>query len=367
MRASVAFAASASVTLLLLWGACGPRDHGVDDDGGSPPTSAKSTSGNGFETDGASICGAEVHQAQGKYPLIYFVIDRSGSMAEIDPGSGATRLERVQEAAGAMVDSLGSLVRVGAALYPTLSISDDCLAGEQVFAPEVGAGAAFADAINVSPFGGTPTAATLEAIAPILEDASGPKAVILATDGAPNCNQEASCGPAECMVNIFGDCPSGNCCVPPDGTPLNCVDRAPSILAVKALADAGTDVYVIGIPGTELFSGVLNQMAAVGGVPQENADTSYYKVDDLDALAGLFKEIAGNLVSCTFTLGDPPEAQGMTNVYFDDVVVPQDPQNGWVWVDGDTIEIVGNACQQLKDGEVKDIQFVSGCPTVAPE
>ena len=112
MRASVAFGASASVTLLLLWGACGPRDHGVDDDGGNAPTSSKSTTANGFETDGASICGAEVHQSQSKYPLIYFVIDRSGSMAEIDPASGKTRLARVQEAAEAMVDSLGSLVRV---------------------------------------------------------------------------------------------------------------------------------------------------------------------------------------------------------------------------------------------------------------
>jgi hypothetical protein len=367
VRASVAFAISGSVTALLLWGACGPRDHGVDDDGGSPPTSAKSTSANGFENDGASICGAEVHQAQSKYPLIYFVIDRSGSMADIDPDSGETRLARVQDAASDMVASLGSLVRVGAAMYPESSTTDDCATGEQVFEPQVGAGSEFADAIDKDPLGGTPTAATLEAIAPIVAEYSGPRAVILATDGAPNCNQEATCGPSECMVNIFGDCPSGNCCEPPEGTPLNCVDRAPSILAVKALADAGTDVYVIGIPGTELFSGVLNQMAAVGGVPQENADTSYYKVDDLDTLAALFKDIAGSLVSCTFTLGDAPEAQGMTNVYFDEVVVPQDPQNGWVWVDGNTIEIVGAACEQLKDGKVKDIQFVSGCPTVAPE
>jgi hypothetical protein len=136
---------------LRLWGACGPPDHGVDDDGGSAPTSAKSTSGNGFQTDGASICGAEVHQAQGKYPLIYFVIDRSGSMAEIDPGSGATRLARVQEAARDMVDGLGSLVRVGAAVYPQVNTSDECQAGEQVFAPR-SAGAAFADAINVTPW-----------------------------------------------------------------------------------------------------------------------------------------------------------------------------------------------------------------------
>lgn len=367
MRASVAFAISGSVTALLLWGACGPRDHGVDDDGGSPPTSAKSTTTNGFQTDGASICGAEVHQAQTKYPLIYFVIDRSGSMAELDPDTGETRLSRVQEAASDMVTSLGSLVRVGAAMYPDTSVTEDCVTGEQVFEPQVGAGSAFADAIDLDPFGGTPTAATLEAIAPIVAEFAGPRAVILATDGAPNCNEAASCGPSECMVNIFGQCPSGNCCEPPAGTPLNCVDRAPSILAVKALADAGTDVYVIGIPGTELFAGVLNQMAAVGGAAQENAETSYYKVDDLDALAGLFKEIAGNLVSCSFTLGDAPETQGMTNVYFDEVVVPQDAQNGWVWVDGDTIEIVGSACEQLKDGQVKDIQFVSGCPTVIAE
>ena len=369
MRASVAFAASASVTLLLVWGACGPRDHGVDDDGGSPPTSAKSTTAvSGFESDGASICGAEVHQAQSKYPLIYFVIDRSGSMADLDPVSGETRLTRVRAAAADMVESLGSLVRVGAAMYPESSATDECATGEQVFEPQVGAGSDFADAIDKEPFGGTPTAATLEAIAPIVADFSGPRAVILATDGAPNCNPEATCSAAECMLNVFGDCPaSTNCCQEPNGFPENCIDRAPSILAVKALADAGTDVYVVGIPGTELFAGVLNQMATVGGVPQQNADTSYYKVDDLDALADLFKEIAGGLVSCTFTLGDAPPTQGMTNVYFDDKVVPQDPQNGWVWVDGDTIEIVGAACQQLKDGQVQDIQFVSGCPTVVAE
>jgi hypothetical protein len=368
VRASVGFAISASATLLLLWGACGPRDHGVDDDGGgSTPTSAQSTTGSFGDGDGAFICGAEVHQSQSKYPLIYFVIDRSGSMSEIDADSGATRLERVQSAAADMVQSLGSLVRVGAAMYPASSISDECATGEQVFAPEVGAGSAFADAIDKGPYGGTPTAATLQAIAPILAGASGPKAVILATDGAPNCNPDASCGPSECMINIAGQCPITNCCQPPEGIPENCVDRARSILAVKALADAGTDVYVIGIPGTDLFAGVLNQMAAVGGVPQQDADTSYYKVDDLDTLAGLFKEIAGSLVSCTFTLSDPPETQGMTNVYFDEVVVPQDPQNGWVWVDGDTIEIIGGACEQLKDGKVKNVQFVSGCPTVLPE
>jgi len=356
------------VTALLLWGACGPRDHGVDDDGGGDNAnpSGNASSGNGFQTDGASICGAEVHQAQSKYPLIYFVIDRSGSMAEIDPESGATRLERVQEAAVDMVDSLGSLVRVGAAMYPESSVSSDCEPGEQVFEPTVGAGSDFASAIGKAPFGGTPTAATLTAMAPIVADFSGPRAVILATDGAPNCNLNATCGASECMVNIFGECPSGNCCEPPEGTPGNCVDRAASILAVKALADAGTDVYVIGIPGTELFSGVLNQMASVGGVPQENADTYYYKVDDLGALAGLFKDIAGALVSCTFDLDDAPEVPGKTNVYFDEVVVPQDPENGWVWVDADTIEITGDACQQLKNGEVKDIQFVSGCPTVLP-
>ncbi len=369
MRAFSAAVVLLPLNLAIGWAACSqgpPPPLGQDDGGGNAQSS-----GAQFQHDGASICGNEVHQAQSAYPLIYFVIDRSGSMSDPDPGSGQNKLERVQEAAGEMVDSLGTLVRVGAAMYPNPAVDDNtdgCAPGVELFTPKVGAGSAFSQAINVDPFGGTPTAATLNAVAPTLAAAAGPKALILATDGAPNCNPNITCGPAECMPNILGLCApdDATCCTPPTGIHENCVDRAASILAVQAIFEAGTPVYVIGIPGTELFESTLNQMALVGGAAQEGADTAFYKVDDLDTLASVFKDIAGELVSCSFDLADPPEDPGKTNVYFDEVVVPQDPDDGWIWIDEDTIELVGASCASLKNGEVRDVQIVSGCPTVVP-
>ena len=234
----------------------------------------------------------------------------------------------------------------------------------------MGAGSGFTNAIDQGTFGGTPISSTLEALAPALESEASPKVVILATDGAPNCNPAVTCDADECMVNIFGECPPeiDNCCDPGvGGTVLNCVDRSATVLAVQAIANAGTDVYVVGIPGTEQFAAVLDQMAIVGGVPQEGQDTFYYRVDDLDALAGVFKEIASALVSCTYDLADPPREPGKTNVYFDEEVVLSDPENGWVWVDSDTIELLGAACEELKSGSVKLVQIVSGCPTATPK
>ncbi|HTJ82776.1 MAG TPA: vWA domain-containing protein [Polyangiaceae bacterium] len=324
----------------------------------------------GFQgTAGGDVCGNEEHTALTTYPLLYFVFDRSGSMADLD--GNETRYARVRDAALDMTDSLGALVRVGATVFPSLdaTATDACLPGEEVYSPKIDPGPVFASSIDVEPGGGTPTAATLRDLLPKLSSAADPKVVILATDGAPNCDADTTCGSDTCMVNVLGECPSdaGNCCEPPAGTWENCIDRLPTLQAILDLKEAGVNVYVIGIPGSELFETVLDQMALAGGVPQSGQSTYYYRVDDLGTLGDVFKGIASALVSCKFDLEDPPSDPGLTNVYFDNQVVVQDPSDGWVWVDGDTIELVGEACDTLKSGAVKNVRFVSGCPTVMPE
>ncbi|NUP08657.1 MAG: VWA domain-containing protein [Polyangiaceae bacterium] len=376
MRLGLAFVVSVLSSAAVTWAACGLRERPhVDGSGGGSDTGGGATENttSGFVSDGASICGSDVHHPVTHPPLVYFVIDRSGSMSELDVDSGDSRYSRVVEAAVTMVDELGALVRAGAAVFPhpDADLEDECPAGVEVYAPKIGAGPnSFENAIDTEPFGGTPIGATLEAVTDKILEEDGPRAVILATDGAPNCNPDTSCGPENCMVNLAGECPPDieNCCDPEvGGTPLNCVDRQATVLAVQTLANAGADVYVVGIPGSEQFSAVLDQMAVVGGVPQEGAETYYYRVDELDTLSELFKSIGASLVSCTYDLEDPPEAPGKTNVYFDGSVVLQDSENGWVWVDEDTIELVGAACQKLKTGKVTEVQIVSGCPTETPK
>ncbi|MBK8937727.1 MAG: VWA domain-containing protein [Polyangiaceae bacterium] len=374
MRYGVAFFSSMTLAAAVTWGACGSRRPSPADDGpnGGSGSGNGGSSSTGFVSDGAAICGNDVHQPVTHPPLVYFVLDRSGSMEELATPGGASRWTHVVDAAVSMVDQLGALVRTGprCSPHPNAEEGQECIGGTEVYSPKIGASpSAFRDAIDIDPFGGTPVSATLEALLPEVLEVEGPRAVILATDGAPNCNPNISCGADQCMVNIVGQCPPDieNCCDPAvGGIALNCVDRVATVLAVQALANAGVDVYVVGIPGSEQFSAVLDQLAVVGGVPQEGADDYYYRVDDVDTLADVFRQIGASLVSCTYDLADPPDAPGKTNVYFDASVVLQDADNGWVWVDEDTIQLVGAACDQLKTGNVSEVQIVSGCPTETP-
>lgn len=348
----------------VLYGACSKHER---KDSPSRPTSTASSTTGGFTTDGANICGNEFHDALTTYPLIYLVLDRSGSMLDLD--DGVTRYEKVRIATLDLVSSLGALVRVGLTLFPSpdAGAGTECMGGVEVYPPTVNPGSNFDNALDTQPLGGTPVAATLQNIRPLLLQHPQPRVVILATDGGPNCNN-IECDEANCIPNIVGDCPlAGNCCEPPNGTWQNCLDRLPTLDAIQAIVDEGTPVYVVGIPGSEFFASVLNQMALWGSVPVEGQAQYYYRVDDLDSLGEVFKGIASELVSCEFDLSDPPETQDQTNVYFDGEVVPLDPENGWVWVDEDTIELVGGACATLKDGQVVEVQIVSGCPTVTPK
>src|SRR5690606_5769175 len=125
-------------------------------------------------------------------------------------------------------------------------------------------------ATRVTPSGGTPTGATLEVVKERLADVPGQSFVILATDGAPNCNPDATCGYDQCQPNIEGanGCPvegPRNCCEPPEGFRESCNDAAPTLAAIRALANANIPVYVVGLPGVDRYASLLDEMAVAGG------------------------------------------------------------------------------------------------------
>jgi hypothetical protein len=288
---------------------------------------------------------------------------------------GFTKYELVEQGAVQMIENLGPLINVGAAIFPDgASAVDPCHAGAEVFpispgdpiSPATGpTTAGFIVATSVTPYGGTPTAATLTALEPELVKVPGRTVVILATDGGPNCDAAISCAADQCIANVEGTCsPAGENCCAMGGTegPLDCIDETASVAAIGALFSAGIPVFVIGVPGSELYASVLDAMAVAGGVPQPG-DPAYFDVTDLYGLSQLFETIASSYVSCDFTLADPPSSEGDTNVYFDGTVVPEGPVNGWIWVSPSEIELVGDACNELKGGMVMEVQIVSGCPT----
>jgi hypothetical protein len=327
--------------------------------------------------DAGGLCGNQIHQVLTDAPNLYFVFDISGSMAAFAQG-GFTRYQLVEHAAVQMIETLGPLINVGAAAFPLgATEANACAIGGEVFpvspgdpvAPTAGPTTyGFIAATTLNPAGGTPTAATLTALQPGLVALKGRTIVLLATDGGPNCDAAISCASDACIPNIEGSCvPLGSNCCAAGGTvgPTGCLDADASVAAVAALKAAAIPVVVIGIPGSELYATVLDDMAVAGGAPQQGT-TSYYDVSDYDVLEQTFQSIASAYISCTFTLTDPPPDEQHTNVYFDQSVVPQDPVNGWVWVSPSVIELVGAACTELKNGMVQQVQIVSGCPTQVP-
>lgn len=338
---------------------------GFDGGGAGPPA-----------PDAGGLCGNDIHQAVIDAPNLYFVLDASGSMEA--PFGNGTRYTVVRAAVVDLVRKLGPLVNVGAALFPRkVTDVDTCHVGGQVFPVKRGdpitgedgpTTAGLRQSTLVTPKGGTPVSATLTALTPTLTALTGRTFVVIATDGAPNCNESASCSAAGCMGNLEGQCdPSTNCCAP-GGThgPAFCVDEEATVAAIAELRAAGLEVLVIGIPGSEAYAGVLDAMAQAGGSPR-SASPFYYPVTDLDGLTETLSSIASVAVSCEFTLVDPPDEEGMTNVYLDQQMLPYDDPNGWIWKPPSTVALLGEACDRLKGGKVAQVQIVSGCPTGVPK
>lgn len=306
-------------------------------------------------------------------PTLYFVLDRSGSMLELNKWTTVRNvLERVAE-------QLGGRAAFGAAVFPNPA-NDNCSVGVPVFGPAVG------DAVNLVPgpvdqalvytlghmtaSGGTPTAATLQNLLPTLQRIKGKTYVILATDGGPNCDARATCSAAMCTNNIEDDLPctpdGGDCCAPnAQPGPLGCLDAQPTIDAVQAIATAGIPVYVVGVPGSEPYAQLLDQLATAGGTAR-SSEPLYYAVSSADeqALFSAMSQIAAKVTgSCTITLDHTPPDPTQVNVFLNGSAIPQSGPNGWT-LSGTTVTILGSSCQAILDGDVLDVRVVAGCPTV---
>lgn len=280
-----------------------------------------------------------------------------------------------------VMESLGPRANFGLAMFPQPSTTEACAPGTQSMSVRPGdapAGTqgpttkALLAITSGAPSGGTPTAETLRNLTPTLTALSGRTFVILATDGGPNCNANAACNADTCIDNLesYPGCPPNgppNCCDASVYGPLDCLDAQPTVDAVAAIAGAGIPVYVVGVPGSGPYAGLLDQVATAGGTARAS-EPLYYRVDTSDesAFETALAQIAAKITAtCTLTLSQPPPDPTHVNVYFDDQPVPADPTNGWT-LDGSTITLVGTACDQVMSGTVLNVRVVAGCPTVVP-
>lgn len=121
--------------------------------------------------------------------------------------------------------------------------------------------------------------------------------------------------------------------------------------------------FVVGF-GDGVDPNQLNIFADAGGVPTSDPNTRFYDAADQASLDQALAAIAKKAFGCVLTLEQVPETVTSIYVFFDDQEVPRDPshQNGWDY-DPNTNKLTfyGQACQDLQDSKVKDLDIVYGC------
>jgi hypothetical protein len=366
-----------------------------------PPAEKPAPSDPGFIVDPddtptpgtVSTCGAATVTLDFVRPNLYFAIDASGSMTDSIPRGDATyttdappanRYAALSRAIKALLSRVGHRVNYGATLFPTLDV--DCDAGEEIHPLAAGDNVSFAVSGETGPVlrsfmfsinrraprGGTPVARALEALVPRLAGAGANTYVFLVTDGGPNCNDDARCGVDACIPNIervslsdgLACDESINCC---DGSlfgPGNCLDSSGSLGAVHSLAAVGVRTFVIGIPGSEAYASLLDQLAVAGDTARAESPF-YYRVADADALLQTVSALGTTVaLGCSIQLREPPPDAALVNLFFDGELIPSDPVDGWAFKDETTVEVHGAACALLQNGEVLQADVIAGCPSI---
>ena len=279
---------------------------------------------------------------------VLLVVDRSASMLEEAPGFVGSKWTAASSALSLVAQRLATH-ELGLLLFPGPGVDQDvCGVGE--LAVPVGA-AHDGEIVQVldetEPAGGTPVTATLARARDVLSvvAADRPKIVVLATDGAPNC--DASLDVATCTCVVAG-CQDAR----------NCLDDDGSTAAARALNDEGVPVFVVGLPGSEQFADVLDGLAEAGGTALAGA-RRHYAADSAAALSAAVEEAAGR-ASCRFDMDGPVTTVTTVTVAGQDVARDVQRTDGWDLVDADTIELFGAACDSAVDGATVR---VDGCFT----
>ncbi len=276
-------------------------------------------------------------------PTVMFVLDRSGSMNN-RLGQG-TRWQALTSALGAALPSIASEMEVGALFYPAVGADRSCSLEKAVtIVPALHrVEVVHAQMLSTAPAGQTPTAEAVRKAGALLSSvraATSARALVLATDGAPNCN--AALSPRTCVCAN----PTGAVC----RNAQNCLDDTRTVSTVTSLKEAGLPTYVIGIQdgNDPLFIATLNAIAIAGGRARPDRTQAYYAATSEAEIEAALVVIRNQVGGCVFLTTSVPDTKGSIAVVVNDQVIePADGGvNGWVWgnqANGE-IAIIGSAC-----------------------
>lgn len=337
-----------------LLAACGAKS-GLDLDARAPDGAAPDRVAPPDVAGDAACVSASIALQRNEFVAV-LAVDRSGSMSlDLQGNNGVPRrwdvLRAVLPGALAAVDPQ---VWLGALLYPAGGAME-CAGPTGLAVPFARAnGDAVARALEATaPTGRTPTFAALVQAERLLATApvAGPRAVILATDGGPNCNAALDGDRCVCAATTLGtgrdECRTD---------PSLCLDDARAVAQVQAMAQRGVATYVIGIDGDrqpELVD-VLRRLAVAGGRPNPTAGRGYYSVQRPEDLDAAVRAVTRSLARCTLTAADRPSGRAALTLRVAGAETPRDPARveGWDWstADGRELALFGRACDAVATG-----------------
>jgi hypothetical protein len=311
-----------------------------DEDGAGDADGAGDSDGDGQD----GICEEVGVRADHTTPDMLIVLDRSGSMG--DEG----RWEPSRSAVVSVTGQLEAAIRFGLMLFPL----DDggffpdpslaCADGDLEVPIAINNAAAISERLGqTSPFGGTPTGGSLEAAIGVLEERRNqpdqvptPQFVLLVSDGQPTCPEGEGFDTAQADIDL-------------------------ATAAIDTLLEQGVKTYVIGYDTQtdSALASVLDEFAQHGGTGEHRA------VEDEATLVQEFREIAGEVVSCAFTLENEPQDARYVEVTLDGEKLTINEPDGWT-INGRTVTLGGAACETLQDGMEHKLLVQVKCSIVDP-
>jgi len=325
--------------------------------------------GGGGSSGGGSTgptCGEQAFQISRAIPDMLIVLDRSYSMSE---GGSPTLWDMSRTAIYDITTAMDRQIWFGLYVFPSGTspyncndYASDCKAtGNALVAVGDAVSGSIKNALaNMQACGsGTPTAAALTMAGQYIKGLpqnGHARAILLVTDGGPNCN--ASLNPQSCVCSYGTQCWYAE----------DCLDDTATNQALDNLRAAGIKSYILGLGAAQSLSSVLANLAQHGGT------SAPYAANDPASVKKAFTEIASGVASCSFEI-DCTKIQDVNkvNFYFDGKVVPRTTshQSGWDWTTAcqagsgkGTAEFFGADCTSIKGSSVKTVSARFGCATM---
>ena len=287
-------------------------------------------------------------------PQLMFVLDRSGSMNWTLTGTthapfGQARWNVLEDSLMHVITPFSDEIAMGARFFPAVNATGfepfACIQDTpaRAISPALGNAGKILDVFQSSvPNGGTPTAVALQhAAQDISSSRAVARAMVVATDGAPNCNGALDGATCACTGAGPNDCSSQS-----GGT--NCLDNVRTVQTITDIfANRKIPVYVIGIGVIRGFGSTLDAMAVAGGRPR-NTSPRYYPAETPAEMTAAFTAVRDSVAKCSYITPSSPVDPNAITVEINGVSVVRDPthSDGWDWLDQDFghLQLFGSAC-----------------------